>query len=373
MRRSEKAIATELEQLRSSGTFEWVSKVPDSRKVIGSRIVFQTKREGDGKVVRYKARVVAKGFSQVPGQDFEVTFASVARLTTLRALLSMAAREDWTLHQVDVVGAYLRGDLSEEIYLDPPDGTRTNEKDWRVWQLQRLLYGLKQVGRQWKIKLSKTMKRLGFASGTADDCLYVKREEKRAKILVLVYVDDMVVAAADVRDVKWFKTELGKVFQLTDLGELKHILGIRVRRDRMAHTIRLDQTAYVQALLTRYGMENSTPVATPAVVKEKLSVSDCPASDADHAAYDEFARGFNYLECLGGILYATHTRPDIQYAMNVCAQFGANPGKSHLITLKRILRYLKGTVQHGLVLGGKNDGIDLVGWTDSDWAQDADD
>ena len=237
MRRSEKAIATELEQLRSSGTFEWVSKVPDSRKAIGSRIVFQTKRDGDGKVVRYKARVVAKGFSQVPGQDFEVTFASVARLTTLRALLSMAAREDWTLHQVDVVGAYLRGDLSEEIYLDPPDGTRTNEKDWRVWQLQRLLYGLKQVGRQWKIKLSKTMKRLGFASGTADDCLYVKREEKRAKILVLVYVDDMVVAAADVRDVKWFKMELGKVFQLTDLGELKHILGIWVRHDRMAHMI----------------------------------------------------------------------------------------------------------------------------------------
>ena len=111
----------------------------------------------------------------------------------------------------------------------------------------------------------------------------------------------------------------------------------------------------------------------PAVIKEKLSVSDCPASDADHAAYDEFAQGFGYLECLGGILYATHTRPDIQYATNVCAQFGANPGRSHLIALKRILRYLKGTVQHGLVLGGKNDRVDLVGWTDSDWAQDADD
>src|ERR1700731_2883407 len=97
-------------------------------------------------------------------------------------------------------------------------------------------------------------------------------------------------------------------------------------------------------------MENSTPVTMPAVVKEKLSVSDCPASDADHATYDEFAQGFGYLECLSGILYTMHTRPDIQYAMNVCAQFRADPGKLHLIALKRVLCYLKGMAHHGLVL-----------------------
>ena len=125
----EKAVKAELDQLCSSGTFKWVPYVPSSCRTIGSHFVFQTKRDGDGNVIRYKARIVAKGYSQVPGQDFDVTFASIASLTMLQALLSMATREDWAIHQVDVVGAYLRGDLSEEIYLEPPDGARTNEKD----------------------------------------------------------------------------------------------------------------------------------------------------------------------------------------------------------------------------------------------------
>src|ERR1700731_985294 len=184
----EKAVIAELEQLRSSGTFEWVPHVPSGRRTVGSRFVFQTKRDGDGNVIRYKARIVAKGYSQVPGQDFDATFASVARLTTLRALLSMAAREDWEVHQVDVVGAYLRGDLSEEIYLEPPDGACTNEKDKRVWRLLRPLYGLKQAGRQWKVKLGETMKRLGFTSSTAVGCLYFKKAKGAVKGWVLVYL-----------------------------------------------------------------------------------------------------------------------------------------------------------------------------------------
>ena len=369
----EKAVEAELEQLRSSGTFEWVPSVPDGRKPIGSRIVFQTKRDGDGNVVKYKARIVAKGYSQIPGQDFEHTFSSVARLTTLRTLLALSARENWELHQVDVVGAYLQGDLGEELYVEPPDGIRTKNDDQRLWRLRRPLYGLKQAGRQWKLKLDGVMKKLGFATSSADECLYTKRKDGKVEVIVLVYVDDMAVAAPLIQGVMWFKTELGKVFPITDLGELKHILGVRVRRDRVARTIRLDQTAYLQALLTRHGMENSTPVATPAVVKDRLTTAHSPSNAEEQKSYDVFSGGFRYLECLGGILYATHTRPDIQYATGVCAQFGANPGKPHLIALKRILRYLKGTIAYGLVLGGKNDGADIVGWTDSDWAQDLDD
>ena len=115
------------------------------------------------------------------------------------------------------------------------------------------------------------------------------------------------------------------------------------------------------------------PVVTPAVVKGRLTSADSPISDADRAAYDVFSQGFGYLECLGGVLYATHTRPDIQYATNICVQFGVNPRKTHLVALKRILRYLNGTASYGLTLGGKNDGVDLVGWTDSDWVQDPND
>ena len=169
------------------------------------------------------------------------------------------------------------------------------------------------------------MERMGFVSSAADDCLYVKRKRDRAEVLVLVYVDDMAVVAPNIRDVLLFKAELGKVFQITDLGELKHILGIRVRHDCTARRIRLDQMAYIQALLSRFNMQDSMPVATPATIKGRLSTSDCPTTDDDCASYNTFAQNYGYLECLGGILYATHTRPDIQYATNICAQFGSNP------------------------------------------------
>ena len=132
------------------------------------------KHDGNGNIVKYKGRIVTKGYSQIPGQDFEFTFSSVTRLTTLRALLAMAAREDWEIHQVDVVGAYLQGDLGEDLYVEPPDSVCMKDGDRRVWRLQRPLYGLKQAGRQWKLKLDSAMKKLGFASSVADKCLYIK-------------------------------------------------------------------------------------------------------------------------------------------------------------------------------------------------------
>src|ERR1700731_1596033 len=200
----EKAVEAELEQLRSSGTFEWVPSVPDGRKPIGSRIVFQTKRDGDGNVVKYKARIVAKGYSQIPGQDFEHTFSSVARLTTLRTLLALSVRENWELHQVDVVGAYLQGDLGEEIYMTPPEGIEVPGKAGWSWRLRKALYGLKQAGCQWKVKLDRALGKLGFEKGRANDCLYIQRGAEDNVVLVLVYVDDMVVAAKENAEIARF-------------------------------------------------------------------------------------------------------------------------------------------------------------------------
>jgi hypothetical protein len=194
----------------------------------------------------------------------------------------------------------------------------------------------------------------------------------KVEVLVLVYMDNMAIAVPYIEGVMWFKGELGKVFPITDLGELKHILGIRIRRDRMARTIRLDQAAYLQALLTCHGMEDSMPITMPSIIKDKLTSAHCPSNAEEQKSYEAFSSGFHYLECLGGILYATHTRPDIQYTTGVCAQFGSNPGKPHLIALKHILRYLKGTINYGLVLGRKNNGADIISWTDSNWAQDVD-
>src|SRR5271154_1077835 len=368
----EEAIATEFKQLKLSGTFEWVKDLPSGRKAIGSKIVFREKRDGNGKVTKYKARIVAKGFSQVPGQDFHFTYSSVAKFTTLRALISMATREDWELHHVDIVGAYLQGDLDEDIYMEVPEGIQEAGKAGGHWKLQKALYGLKQAGRQWKVKLDAAMHGLGLKKSQADDCLYVLREEGRTKLLVLVYVDDMTVASGNMAGIAKIKADLRKIFDITDLGVLGHILGIQINRDRTIRTTRLNQTAYIQELLRRHGMQDCAPVSTPLAIKEKLSTAQSPTNPTEKAAYADHAKDLNYAECLGGILYVTQTRPDIQHAVGICAQFTTNPGKPHLEALKRILRYLKGTAHFGLTLGNKGDQLDLVGWTDSDWAQDTD-
>lgn len=195
----ETAITAEYANLKETGTFKWVEKLPEGRKAVGSRIVFREKRDGDGRITKYKARIVAKGFSQVPGEDFTETFSSVAKFTTLRA--------------------FLRGDLDEEIYMDVPEGVREEgKKGWR-WKLLKALYGLKQAGRQWKAKLDESMTSLGFEKSEADDCLYICRENTKVVLLVLVYVDDMAVAGRSVARIQTFKSDMAKRFDITDLGE----------------------------------------------------------------------------------------------------------------------------------------------------------
>ena len=154
-------------------------------------------------------------------------------------------------------------------------------------------------------------------------------------MVVLVYVDDMAIAVTQM--LVWFKTKLGKLFQISESGELKHILGIWVWHNHKSQMIQLDQTTYIQGLLSHHGMNNSTPVAMPAAVKDCLTTLHCPSSPTEKKSYNRFTAGFWYLECLGSVLYAMHTHPDIQYATCVCTLFGSNPGKPHLVALKQIL------------------------------------
>ena len=144
----EKAIATEYDTLRNTGMFEWVPSLPHGRKAVGSHFVFREKHNGNGNLVKHKAHIVAKGFLQVPREDFLETFSSMAKFTTLRMLLALIAHSDLKLHQVDVIGAYLQGSLDEEIYMEVPEGVREEGKEGWYWKLKKPLYGLKQAGRQ---------------------------------------------------------------------------------------------------------------------------------------------------------------------------------------------------------------------------------
>ena len=173
-----------------------------------SKIVLKEKHDGNGNIMKLKARIVAKGFNQVPGQDYELTFASVAKFTTLCMLLLIVAHEDWELHQVDVVGAYLQGDLKEEIYMEVLEGVKEKGKEGWYWQLMKALYGLKQAGHQWKKKLDEIMGELSLEKSQVDNCLYICHENSVVTLLVLAYVDDMAVTGKNLMHVQEFKKDI---------------------------------------------------------------------------------------------------------------------------------------------------------------------
>jgi hypothetical protein len=193
-------------------------------------------------------------------------------------MLAIAAHEDLELHQVDVVGAYLQGDLDEEIYMTPPTGLNIPGKKGWCLRLHKPLYSLKQAGRQWKKKLDEVMAHLRFVKSNIDKCLYILRDKGQVVLLVLVYVDDAAVASKELKHIEEFKCRLREFFSIKDLGELHHILGIQVTRDRASHTIMLNQTGYICNVLARFGMSECKPASTPFAVRARLTYSQLPTT-----------------------------------------------------------------------------------------------
>jgi len=280
----EQAIQSEYAQLQKLGVFEWVDELPKGKKAVGSWIVFREKLDGYGNWVKFKAHIVAKGFLQVPGEDFTETFSSVAKFNTLQIFLTLAAFMDYEIHQVDVVATYLRGNLDEEIYMRVPDGVEKLGSSC-FWLLKKALYSLKQAGRQWKKRLHEVLSKLGFIRAFTDDCLYIKHENGKITLLVLVYVDDMVVAGPNGYWIISFKNVFSEDFEITDLGELKFMLGILVTHDHANWLIYLNQSAYIHQVLTRFGMQDTSLVSTLLAVKHDLTLSNSPQTEAKKQTY----------------------------------------------------------------------------------------
>ena len=229
----EKAIEEELETLQVAGTWKLVD-APEGVNVVGSKWVFRAKKDAGGNVVRYKACLVAQGFSQVPGMDYFDTYAPVAQLTSIRTILAFAAAEDLETGQIDIKGAYLNGDLTEDevIYMKQPPGYAMKGPDGKILtaQLLKSLYGLKQAGRRWYQKLVEIMTKLGFLRSEVDSAVFYRRDEMlKLLIIILVHVDDCSIAGCPKAIIQKFKIKIQKHIQITDLGDLHWILGIEVR------------------------------------------------------------------------------------------------------------------------------------------------
>ena len=346
------AANEEYQSLIENETWELVP-LPPGRKPVSCKWVFRVKSKADGTIDRYKARLVARGFSQQPGVDFDETYSPVVHKTSLRALLSYGLSRNMVIHQMDVVTAFLNGELSEDIYMSQPEGFISPGN--LVCKLKRSLYGLKQSPRCWNTVLDTYLKSLGFHQSSADSCVYVRNHDNEQTLLA-VYVDDIVLLSDSEKSMHDIKSALNQRFKMKDLGQLQYVLGISVTtRD---DSLKLSQPQYVSQMLSKYGMTNCNPCSTPMATDVKLVKND-GSKAADKALYQSI---------VGSLLYlSTATRPDISYVVGVLSQFTSAPTQTHLTAAKRVLRFLKHTPELGIIYS-KSESSSPVGYSDSSWA-----
>lgn len=369
------AMDEEIGTLDKMGTWK-LEEVPQDRKAIGCKWVFAKKRDENGRIIKFKARLVAQGFSQKPGTDFDNdgTFAPVMRFETLRTLLAYAAVNNLYLRQFDVKGAYLHGTLSETIYMEQPPGYK--DGSGRSCLLIRSLYGLKQAGNVWNQELNRVLQEIDFTQLKSDYCCYIKRQGNDF-IILLTWVDDLVSMATKDELNKTTEQGLQKHFEIKSMGRPNLLLGMKVTIG--PDFISLSQSHYIDILLDKYGLSDANPVITPMDPNVKLDIYANGDRNSDEIKSEEndpkITHG--YAQLIGSLMYlAIGTRPDIAYAVNRLAQFTSNPKTVHWTAVKRIFRYLKKTKNHALTFGGDDDNIrnsDLNFFCDADWANDTSD
>ncbi|CAI7892618.1 unnamed protein product [Closterium sp. NIES-54] len=355
------AMDAEMASWKSTGTY--VDEVPPpGANIISGMWIFRVKRPPGSPPV-FKARYVARGFSQRQGVDYFQTFSPTPKMTILRVLLHVAAQRDYELHSLDFSTAFLQGSLHEEIWLRRPPGFTGSFPSGTQWRLRRPVYGLHQAPREWHDTLRTTLAALGFAPSTADPSLFLRTDTSLPPFYVLVYVDDLVFATADTAGLAHVKSELQKRHTCTDLGELRSYLGLQITRDRAQRTITLTQSHMVQQVLQRFDFTYSSPQATPLSTRHLLSALPSDESVEPSGPYPELVGCLMYL--------MTCTRPDLAYPLSILARYVA-PGRhrpEHMAAAKRVLCHLCSTSGMGLVLGGRRPVV-LTGHADASWAYD---
>ncbi|KAJ9553109.1 hypothetical protein OSB04_017154 [Centaurea solstitialis] len=325
---------------------------PEGKSIIDTKWIFKNKKDEDNIIVRNKARLVAKGYRQQEGIDYNETFAPVARIEAIRMFLAYAAHKDFTVYQMDVKTAFLNGVLKEEVYVSQPEGFVDKDHPDHVYILDKALYGLKQAPRVWYDSLSQFLVESGYSKGKIDNTLFVKREGEHI-MLVQIYVDDIIFGSTCPNFCDTFSKLMMTRYEMSMMGELNFFLGLQVKQ--LSAGIFINQAKYIKDILKKYNLENAKIMKTP------MSPSCALDSDPDGKAVDVTT----YRGMIGSLMYLTASRPDIMFSTCLCARYQSKPKESHLKAVKRIFRYLKGTVNLGLWYP-KGSGYELTGYTDAD-------
>ena len=314
------------------GTWRLVS-LPHDKRPIKCRWRYVIKADG-----RFKARLVAKGFTQVQGIDYKETFSPVLRYKSIRYILAPVALLDWEIKAMDVKTAFLYRELKEEIYMEQPQGFVVKGQEKKVCKLVKSIYRLKHAGRVWYELMADTLRRkMGFERIYSDARVYVlcRQGGNQTKIILILYVDDLLLMGNNLSMINRIKKKLGKAYHMKDLGATQSYLGIRITRDRAHRCIWIDQEAYIDSAITRFHLMNANDTKTPLPTGIHLTKSETPSSMNLRTKYQQL---------IGTLLYAAlGTRPDIAFAVTQLSRFNSDPTEEHLRYAKYVLRYLKGT------------------------------
>ncbi|GJY66167.1 zinc finger, CCHC-type containing protein [Tanacetum coccineum] len=325
------AIDDEIGSIMENNT--WVlSDLPPGCKPLGCKWIFKRKMKVDGTIDKFKARLVIQGFRQKEGIDYFDTYAPVARITTIRLLLALAAIHNLVIHQMDVKTAFLNGDLDEEVYMKQPEGFVMPGNEHKVCKLVKSLYGLKQAPKQWHQKFDEVVLSSGFHLNQSDKCVYSKFDNSGKGVIICLYVDDMLIFGTDQNQVDKTKKFLSSRFSMKDMGEADVVLGIKIKRENKG--IVITQSHYIEKILKKFNREDCSPL--------------------------------EYSRAIGCLMYAmTSTRPDIAYVVGRLSRFTSNPSRQHWKAITRVFKYLRGTKDYGLSYVGYP--LVLEGYSDASW------
>ncbi|KAJ3552017.1 hypothetical protein NP233_g12969 [Leucocoprinus birnbaumii] len=338
-------MVREINVMKARGVYELVER-PVGKNIIDPKWVYALKFDGNGALSDRKSRIVAKGYTQIQGVDFEETYAATARLESFRLILAIVASLGLVLWQLDFVAAYLNSDIEFDVYMEQPQGFSEGGGDM-VWKLRKTLYGTMQGGHDWFKTLSKAYKELGYRQSLAEPTIWTRRDGEKFTI-TCTYTDDTMGGSSDSAEAERAKRELGEKFEAKVMKEVDHMLGIKV--EVVEEGIRISQKAYAKRMLEKFGMESCKLRSTPLPVGIALSTKDGPDTDEEKEENEKgpISRGARV--------------PDV---------VTANPGRAHWEAMKHVMAYVRGTLDYGITYH-RGASLQPVGFVDSDFVNDRD-
>ena len=356
------AMNDELDSMQQHNVWDLLP-TPPGVKPLPLRWVLKWKHMADGSS-KAKARLCAKGYSQREGVDYEEIFAPVSKHTTVRTLLAKVAAENLELHQLDIKPAFLHGELEEEVWVQQPEGfAAAGARSTHSCRLNKSLYGLKQAPRAWHKKLHSVLQgEMGYTACSSDPGLYVQHSEQHGSTYIIVYVDDLLVAARSMERINAAKQAVAAHFDTRDLGEPKCFIGLEISRDRTARTLAIRQQQLISEVIQKYGQGSAAGREVPMALGTQL-----------YADGQQLQSGVPYAALVGSLMYLSQcTRPDLAYSAGLLARLMAQPTEEAWTAAKGVVKYLRATPDVGIVFGATADAkvLHTVGYTDADYAGD---